>query len=588
MQIPGYSQLIRAYRNLSPLEMVLFLVLSITLIASTIMLAGNLQNELSESTPTNGGTYTEGIVGFPQYINPVLARTAADKDAAALIYAGLTKLTTNGDIELDLAADMEISPDGETYTFTLRDNARFHDGSPVTAEDVVYTISMIQDQRINSPLQADWSGVLVRAVDEKTVAFDLPQAFQSFPYNTRLGILPKHLWEEETTASFPFSSLNTVPVGAGPYEVDNVERSDEGIPIGYRLTAVESTYNSPLISRINLQFFSGSSALEEAFQSGQVDGMHGSDPSTAEMLSSGDTQVLEQPLNRVFAVYFNQNNNEQLVDADVRQALSLAVSRQEIIDEVLGGYGTAISGPTPETNNDDGVGDLEAAGEILSDSGWELQDGRRTNDDGEVLSLSLATAEIPQLESTADMIVERWESLGIAVELNTLTASDLLRDVIRPREYEALLFGQLLSQSGDLYPFWHSGGQDDPGLNLAMYANTSVDEALSSWRTASSSADQTTLRQDAIESITADQPAVFLYAPGFIYLLPERVNNAAIPPITTPADRFAQIEDWYISTNQLWSIFSTEETGESAAGATSTPSATTTNTSTSTQGDLPD
>lgn len=583
MQIPGYSQLIRAYRNLSPLETVIFLVLSIILITSTIMLAGDLQNELSESTPTRGGTYTEGIVGFPQYINPVLARTDADKDAAALVYAGLTKLTTDGSTELDLAADMRISPDGETYTFTLRDDARFHDGHPVGAEDVVYTVSMIQDQRINSPLQADWSGVLVRAVDEKTVAFDLPQAFQSFPYNTRLGILPKHLWEEETTSSFPFSSLNTVPIGAGPYEIGDVERNNEGIPVGYQLTAVDSAHNSPLIQQINLLFFSSSAALQEALQDGEVDGMYGSDPTAVEMLSGEASQVLENTLNRVFAVYFNQNNNEQLVDADVRQALSMAVSREEIIDAVLGGYGTAISGPTPDARNNNGGSDLEAAGELLTDSGWELQDGRRTNDNGELLSLSLTTAAIPQLEATADIIVERWESLGVTVELTSLQTSDLLRDVIRPREYEALLFGQLLSQSGDLHPFWHSSGQDDPGLNLAMYANTNVDEALSSWRTATSSAEQDEIRQVAVESITADRPAVFLYAPNFIYILPEKIKDVAVPPITTPADRFAQIEDWYIRTNELWSVFSADNLDETTTGATSTPAATTTDTSTSTQ-----
>lgn len=562
MQIPGYSQLVRVHKELSPLELVIFTVLAITLIASTIILAGNLQSELSESTPTRGGTYTEGIIGFPQYINPVLARTDADKDAAALIYAGLTKLTADGEIELDLAARMETSPNGETYTFTLRDDAYFHDGHPVTAEDVVYTIDMIQNQRINSPLQADWSGVLVREVDEKTVAFDLPQAFQSFPFNTRIGILPKHLWNEETTASFPFSSLNTLPIGAGPYKVSDVSRSSEGIPTSYKLTASDSVHRSPLISRINLRFFGDSEKLNESFRNRDIDGMYGSNPADVTSLLSQGIQVLDQPLNRVFAVYFNQNNNEQLVDSDVRQALNLAVSKQDIIDEVLHGYGTPLSGPVPSATEDSDSSDPERASQLLTAAGWDLDDGRRINDDGEILSISLTTAAIPELENAANIITARWEELGVTVDLTSVTTSDLLRDIIRPRNYEALLFGQSLSQSGDLHPFWHSSGQDDPGLNLSMYANTSVDESLTSWRTATSSTEQTELRQGVLDSIIEDQPAIFLYAPSFIYLLPDRIQNAVMPPITTPSDRFARIHEWFISTDQLWSIFSGNQSRE--------------------------
>lgn len=575
MQIPGYSQLVRTYKELSPLELVIFIVLAITLIASTIMLAGNLQSELSESTPTRGGTYTEGIVGFPQYINPVLARTDADKDAAALVYAGLTKLTANGEIELDLAEQLEISPDGETYTFTLREDAYFHDGHPVHAEDVIYTIGMIQDQRINSPLQADWSGVLVRAIDERTVAFDLPQAFQSFPYNTRLGILPKHLWDEETTASFPFSSLNTVPIGAGPYEVSNVDRSDEGIPARYTLTAVDTGPEAPHIHRIMLQFYQNYSKLQEDFRDGNIDATYGINPEDITTLPTKNTQILERPLNRIFAVYFNQNNNDQLVDVEVRQALSLAISKKDIIDEVLHGYGSEISGPLPIAETTSATSSLNEAESLLESAGWVLEDGQRVNNDGEVLSIALTTATVDALEQTASIITDRWEALGISVEVTSLSAGNLLRDVIRPREYEALLFGQSINQSQDLYPFWHSGEQDDPGLNLAMYANTSVDESLSSWRAATSSSERAEIQQSTLESIVVDQPAIFLYAPSFIYLLPERIQNPDIPQITSPADRFAQIEDWYIRTDKLWSVFSADEPSEEQEVATSSEGAAT-------------
>lgn len=589
MQIPGYSQLVRAYKELSPLELVIFVVLFIILVASTIGLAGNLQSELSESSPARGGSYSEGIVGFPQYINPVLARTDADRDTAALVYAGLTKLTADGGIELDLAESMEVSPDGDSYTFTLRDDTYFHDGHPVTAEDVVYTINMIQDQRINSPQAADWSGVLVRVVDEKKVVFELPQAFQSFPYNARLGILPKHLWDTESTASFPFASLNTSPVGSGPYEVSDVTRNSEGIPTRYTLSASSHFHNTPYIQRINLTFLPDTETLQSAFSNGEVEGVHGSNPTEISNLELENKQIIQQPLNRVFAIYFNQNNNEQLVDSDVRQALDTAVPKADIVAAVLNNYGSLIDGPLPPnkmvttTNNGTSSSRQADAAELLSAAGWVLEDGRRINDDGEALSLSLVTADITELEETAEIIRDSWEALGISVELTTLPSGDLSRDVIRPREYEALLFGQSINQNHDLYPFWHSSAQDDPGLNLAMYANTRTDEALSDWRSTSSSSERADLKQTILENIISDQPAIFLYTPAFVYLLPTQIQNVSVPPITTPADRFAQIEDWFIRTNELWSVFSTDEVNNSTEEATSTATATTTDTGTSTQ-----
>ncbi|MEX2514747.1 MAG: peptide ABC transporter substrate-binding protein [Candidatus Paceibacterota bacterium] len=557
MEIPLYSQLRHAYHNLSPLELVVFSVLVVLVTLGGMGLLNQLQDNASTVIPTRGGHYHEGIVGFPQYINPVLARSDADRDLSALVHAGLTKLTTSGDITLDLAEAMEVSENGETYTFTIRDDAVFHDGQPVTAEDIAFTISLIQDPVVNSPQQSDWNSISVEVIDDKTVAFNLSQPFTSFPYTARIGILPAHLWENETISSISFSSLNVRPVGAGPYQVADIIRNEEGIPNRYDLTAAETYHSTPYIKRVSLSFFTDANAVTDAFRSEDIDGFYGADPHAVDELNTNNTQIVSKSLNRVFAIYYNQNNNEVLVEADLRRALDSVIPRREIIQEALYGYGKPLDGPLPSIRPAEEVSSstIRAARETLTTAGWEESGDTRVNEDGETLSIELTTAAIPALQETANRIAESWEDIGVSVTVTTLPVNELTQSIIRPRDYEALLFGQVINQSGDLYPFWHSSGQDDPGLNLAIYTNSSIDDALSQWRVATSTVVRDNLQSEITETITDDQPASFVYSPSFIYILPDNIRNAAIPPITTPSDRFARITDWHTSTTKLWNIF---------------------------------
>jgi len=560
MEIPGYSQLTDAYYNFSPFELVIFAVLALLLIGSSIGIIGNIQDRVSTTNPIYDGQYSEGIVGFPQYINPVLARTDADHDLTSLIYAGLTRLTTSGGTELDLAKKMEMSSNGESYTFSLREDIYFHDGEPITADDVAYTISLIQDPANNSPLQSDWNSVGIEVIDKKTITFRLSQPFTSFPHTARIGILPKHIWENESSDSLPFSGFNTNPVGSGPYEVTNINRNNEGIPSQYTLTASDSYHNKPYIERIKLLFFSSMDKLRIAFNDGDISAFYGVNPSELGDLNSKKTSIVTKPFNRIFAVFYNQNNNEALLSASVRRALNLVIPRNKIVSNVLLGYGNPINKPLPvsgsnkliETVSSSTIADAEV---VLEEAGWSLGNGVRTNDDGEVLSIELTTADIPELQNTADSIAKNWESIGVSVTVNFIPLNKLSRDVVRPRNYEALLFGQVINQNQDLYPFWHSSGQDDPGLNLAMYTNTNTDEALSNWRSATSSDERAQLKKIIIDTIDEDQPAGFVYNPDFIYILPQKIKNVNLPAITSPADRFTQIDDWYINTEKLWNIF---------------------------------
>ncbi len=568
----NFTRLRRVYKKFSLLDRLILGVFTVVLIVSGIIVAGELQQRVSTAIPAEGGELVEGVVGFPRYINPVLATTNADRDLSALVYAGLMKLDQEGNAVPDLAEEMSVSDDGLIYTFTIQEDARFHDGHPVRAEDVVYTINKVKDQQVNSPHQDDWGGVSVESDGPRTVRFILSENFGGFVYNTTIGILPKHLWEEESVDSFPFASRNTNPVGAGPYRVVETNRNAEGVPTEYELTNFQDYHqDTPPLETITVKFFADNTDRQQAFNQGEIEATYGINPGYAKDLSDQGERVTTHTLRRVFSVFFNQNRNEALVDLSVRRALATAIPKHRVVEEALSGYGSAIDAPSPDQtiqSEDETLGEeerLEQANQQLESAGWTMEDGVRTKD-GQSLDITLTTANISTLNNTADIISNQWEELGINVNVDAREISNLSRNVIRPRQYETLLFGQSINHNDNLYPFWHSSSREDPGLNLSMYTSVQADDILTNLRQTRDREEATELREQFFTLVKEDQPAAFVFSPDFIYVVPDELENMSVPPLTVPADRFTQVGKWYTETDRLWNIFT--DSAERAATST--------------------
>ena len=216
--------------NLSPAERLLIYILTAIASISTLFLVISVSAEVSTLVPSRGGSLSEGAIGTPRFINPLLAVSQTDQDLATLVYSGLMRAGNDGLIP-DLAERYEVTEDGTEYTFHLKPGITFHDGKPVTASDVEFTVLLAQNPEIKSPRRANWGGVSVRTEGESTIIFTLPHAYAPFLENTQLGILPKHLWETIPADEFPFHVLNTDPVGTGPYRVDKIRTNDAGTPL---------------------------------------------------------------------------------------------------------------------------------------------------------------------------------------------------------------------------------------------------------------------------------------------------------------------------------------------------------------------
>jgi len=541
---------------------VLLFVFAVLLCGSTLAILGGLNSMLVSDIPAHGGSHTEGVVGFPRFINPLLATTDADRDLSMLIYSGLLKARPDGTLLPDLAERFEVSDDGLTYHFFIRENAVFHDGTPVTADDVIFTVSRAQDPALKSPRRASWDGVAVEKVSEREVLFTLTRPYAPFLENATLGILPSHPWKEVEIEQFPFSQLNTEAVGSGPYRISDIRRNKSGVPERYTLSSfAHYTLGEPYIEKIVLFFYSNEDDLISALKSGEVESINSIAPAKAANLTNYRIETV--PLPRTFGVFFNQNQAPALANIEVRKALSLATDRERIVREVLNGYGVAINNPIPpglivrEKIPIVPEQDLEEARAVLERSGWVLDEetGVWSSKKDGLLSVSISTSNVPELKAAAQIVMENWTELGADVHLQIFEPSDLNINSIRPRKYDALLFGEIIGRTLDLFAFWHSSQRNDPGLNVALYANITADNLLEKGRITHDRKERDALYSDFETEVANDYAAIFLYAPEFIYVTPERISGMTLGTVTVPADRFLTVHEWFIETDQVWHFF---------------------------------
>jgi peptide/nickel transport system substrate-binding protein len=569
--LPGEELISKNLQSLSIAEKIFFYALIVVFAISCLVLLKQANDKLMIDVPANGGFLKEGIVGSPRFVNPVLAVSDVDKDLTELVYSGLLKADKDGGLVPDLAQNYTVSDDGLQYSFTLRDNIYFQDGTKVTADDVEFTIKTIQDSTIKSPKRPNFYDVKVEKISDNQIRFTLKQPYSPFLENLTVGILPKHLWGNLDADQFPLSQYNVEPVGSGPYKVSKMQTLQKNmllVPTYYELTPFSKyALGKPFIDKLIINFYSDEKSLIDAYNKGTIESINSISPENMPSIkkqSGADVQTT--PLPRVFAVFFNQNQNEALADTAVRKALNMTVDRQKIVDEVLGGYGQTLFGPIPKGliagDDQPSVGiDFDTASSTLAKDGWkknattsvlEKQISKKKTIE---LDITISTLNSPDLVKASEIIKSGWERLGAKVIVQQFELGDLQQNIIRPRKFEALLYGEAIGRDMDLFAFWHSSQRNDPGINVVMYANSKVDKLLEDARATLDPQKKTSDYESFESEISKDVPAIFLYSPEFIYITPEKVNDDSLGLVTLPYERFLNINSWYIETNKVWKIF---------------------------------
>ncbi|MFA6339013.1 MAG: peptide ABC transporter substrate-binding protein [Candidatus Paceibacterota bacterium] len=555
----------------SVFEKLIFFVFVGIFSLSAFWIAIKLNNNFLMEIPSRGGTLTEGVIGYPPFINPLLFGSEPGNDLTALVYSGLMRTDENGNLIPDLAKDYTISSDGLIYTFTLKDNIYFHDGTPVTTDDIEFTIKKAQDSTLKSTKRANWDGVTVEKINDKQIKFTLKSPYAPFTENTTLGILPKHIWGNITSDQFTFSQFNIEPIGSGPYKISKIKRTSSGLPEYYELTAFNNfALGEPYIKNIIIKFYSDEKNLIAAYERGEIESMNSVSPSNAKIFEKTGARIETSPLPRIFGLFLNQNQSPVLSYKEVRQALDMSVNREQIINEILQGYGVEDNSPIPravlESSTDKAKGtenndqNIENAKTLLDKNGWKINsDGVRVKNiskkETKTLEFSISTSNSPELKTVAQILKTQYERIGAKVDVKIFEPGDLNQNVIRPRKYDALLFGEIIGRDLDLYAFWHSSQRNDPGLNIAQYVNPKIDKLLENGRLIYDKQKRLNQYKNFETEIKKDIPAIFLYSPDFIYIVPQKVKGFSIGGLAIPAERFNNVYNWYIETEKVWDIF---------------------------------
>ncbi len=536
--------------------------LAIFVVILLFVWVGYLYLHFTKEIPKKGGQYSEGVVGQPMYINPILSQTSeADTDLAQLIYSSLLKYDNQGNPENNLAESYEISEDQKTYTFHLKKNVKWHDGEILTASDVFFTVNAVKDPAYKSPLRQDWQGVEISQNDDYTVIFTLKNSYFGFLNNLTMGILPKHIWENIAPEKFSLAEYNLRPIGSGPYQFIDFQKDSSGNILSYSLHSFKDYFNGQAyITEFNFNFYPDEEALIAAYNKKEIIGMSSMPSSEIKNIKSPKSvRIYELNIPRYFAVFLNQTKSVPLASDTVRKALAYSVDRREIIEKILGGKGTAMFSPfLPQMKEyEDNISkynfDIQRANEILEENGWKYDENdkvRKKNE--EKLEIEIFTTDWLELAQTADILLNQWKKIGANVKVSVLGVSDLQQNYVRPREYGSLLFGQAASFNPDPYSFWHSSQKRDPGLNLSLFDDKKADELLDKAREEMDESKRAEEYRE-FQRILADEiPAIFLYSPNYLYPVNQKVKGIDIKNVNFPSGRFADVNKWYINTKRIW------------------------------------
>lgn len=538
-------------------------VLSLALVAAVSLIATvvGIYFSLTKPVPVPGGNYSEGIVGQPMYVNPVLsAGNEADAYLTRLIYSGLFKYDSAGKIVPDLAENFEVSDDKLMYTVHLRKDIKWHDGEPFSSDDVVYTTQAIQDPAFKSPLRQNWQGVGMEQTDENTIKFILPAPYVFFLNNLTVGILPKHVWETVAPTNFSLAEYNLRPVGTGPFKCIDFQKDSGGMILSYKLSSNPDYFGEkPYLDTMTFQFYPDEDSMIEAYNNKQIFATNSLSPEKMnDVKSKRSANIISASLPRYFAVFFNQQKSKVLADKDVRKGLSAATNHKEIVDKIFGGQGREIFSPIPPgtfgATDDVKKYDFnpENAKKILDDAGWKSKEDGTREKSGQPMEITLVTTDWPQLVDTANILKSQWEAVGVKVTVDSESVGDIQQNFIRPREYEAFLFGQSWpTAEPDPYSFWHSSQTKDPGLNLALYSNSDVDKILEKLRTETDEGNRVELYKKFQQAVTNDIPAIFLYSPNYLSVANNKVKGVNITTLVSADEKFADVSRWYMKTKRV-------------------------------------
>jgi putative periplasmic oligopeptide-binding protein of oligopeptide ABC transporter len=501
----------------------------------------------------SGGVYVEGVIGNISTLNPLLAASEPEQAVSRLLFSSLYNYDVTGALHTDLAESMTVKDD-KVYTIKLR-NAVWHDGKKLTAEDVVYTINLIKNPQVRSPLRVNWLDISARAIDDSTVEFMLPAVYAGFSHALTFPVIPKHILQSVSPSSMREADFSSNPVGSGPFAVKRVQTSESTSSTDVVRMEPNTKYYGAVstLSRLELRAYGNESLLVKAVNSGEVSAASGLSLSAADNIKSKQYSTKHWLLNK--GVYLLMNNRSQtLQDARVRRALRYATDTSSI-RATVGDNVARLDTPILQSQIAQKLSaapdyNLDKAKALLKEAGWTYNQGQWKGKDGRPLAVAVTTSSgRDEYKKIVDALKQQWSKLGVDVQLREIdtssTTTSFVQSVLQPRDYDALLYELELGADPDVFAYWHSSQASASGYNFANYSNRTVDNDLVGGRSRTNSALRAAKYIQFVNQWLNDAPAIGLYQSVGSYVL----NNGAsiVEPrgsLNTMNDRYADVTTW--------------------------------------------
>ena len=527
--------------------------------------------------------YREGVLGRAINVNPLAARTQADRDLVALVFDGLVERGPDGMLVPDLATRWTADATGTSWTFSLRPDARWQDGEPVTADDVVYTIGVLRDPAYTGPGAGSWQGVTATAVDERTVRFDLATPLGGFLELATQPIAPAHLLREVPVDALADDPFGRAPVGSGPFvltELDDdhavlepaasVKLGDPGVdespapipsdPLATTTPTKRPSVPEPALTMMEFRFFDDDATLEAAFRSGDLDAVSGLAPAAAaDLATSASARELRYPGTTLTTVILNQRpSHPELRDPAVRLALLQAIDRNAIVDDAFGSRGSVADAPIPPTSwafdataSAPVATDPAAAEAALKKAGWtKVDDHWRPPAATEAYTLEILSPDAamnPALHAVAEKVAAGWEAIGLSTKVVGADPATPMAERLQKGEFAAAVADISIGHDPDLYPLLASSQTQTGGLNVAGVQDAALDTLLVA-----------ALQPCTDEARKAAYTALQSQLAAGRYLLPiafadevvvarDTLENVVIQPVSDGSDRFWDVLTWRLA-----------------------------------------
>lgn len=513
------------------------------------------------------GVYIEGLVGNVGRLNPVLSYYS-ETDAAInkLVYSSLFKQSSEGYPVGDLVESWGVSVDGLEYNFKLREGILWHDGEPLTTNDVIYTIQTMMgaDSMAPEDIKTLWNSVEINQFDEYSFKLTLPTPYAPFVDFLNFGIIPYHIYGSMSYADMMNQEQNFEPVGSGPYKFDSLYL-EGGVIKGLNLVANENYYlGEPHIKNFNLRLYDTETQLVDAYQGGEINGFLAT---SGEIFDAAKDDINMQMYTEILPVLnlavFNLDNSDVLFlqDADIREALLMAVNREWIVNQILGNRAIVADSPifpdvwgyVPDMvdhnyNPDEAVKILQEKEYTFADTNATM----RSNGDISMEMTLLYPDDLSVYEEIATFLQESWAELGVSVTLEAMDFNDMVNTKLSTRDFEAALLAYDMRgyPDPDPYMFWHQT-QAKTGQNYSVWNNRLASEYLEQARVNT----DTDTRRDLYERFQThfdyEVPAILLYYPTVSYNVSVNIKGVQIGSLYDLTNRFNYVNEWYFEDTEV-------------------------------------